>query len=306
MRGPPGGPLRLTVTDFPDLLSLLFTIIAAIALLLAFRYFNRARHLAGIPRSKIRSAPQGYIEIVGKARALAPVPYYVPGLRQPCVWFECSYREGVGDDTRTVYKRTESSFLVDDGTGVCRIDPHAMKIETVAATSHRFNLQGRGARDGLLATRWIGVGDTVHAYGRFDTLGADWHGQKRDAIRQRLGALKKDRELMRQFDTDGDGAIDLDEWDRAREAVKQEVEAHFDEKRQVHDRQDALHVLRPPQDARLPYLVSNREEMRLVGRYRLYAAACLLLFVAVLVAVVEGSFVDGLEDWIDLSLRHRL
>ena len=287
------------------MLSIIFILVAAISLFLTFRYFNLARHLQNIPRSKIRSAPQGYIEIIGKARLAVPIPFYVPELKHPCVWFECSYRQGHDDSSTVVFKRSASSFLVDDGTGVCRIDPHDMRIETRSEKTHQFNKIGLDAREGLISTRWIGVGDVVQAYGKFNTLSADWRQQKKDMIKQRLSALKKDAALMHRFDTDADGDVDLAEWERAREAVINDVEAHFSEKQKELAGKDAIHVLRPPDDARMPYLVSNRDEIQIMGRYRLYALGWLILFLGSLAAVLDGDFIEWLGFWIETSLQPR-
>ena len=283
--------------------AIIFIVVATISLFLAVRYFNLARHLQNIPRSKIRSAPQGHIEIIGRARPLVPVPYYLPETDIPCVWFELSYRHGQGDSSATEFKRTESSFLVDDGTGTCRIDPQAMAIETRAGKDNQLNKLGLENQSGLLSARWIAVDETVHAYGRFDTLTSDFHQQKEDMIRQRLSALKKDQSLMQQFDADNDGRIDVAEWDRARELVRQDVEVHFREKQQAQDNRDAIHVLRPPDDDRLPFLVSSFEELKTIRRYRLYALGFLLLFAVSGAALVDAYFLDWLDYEFGRSLQ---
>ena len=283
--------------------ALIFIVVAAVSLFFAVRYFNLARHLQNIPRSKIRSAPQGYIEIVGRARPLAAVPFYAPESDTPCVWFELSYRHVQGDSSTTEFKRSESSFLIDDGTGLCRVDPHAMTFETRAGTHNELNKLGLEGQSGLLSARWIGVDETVHAYGRFDTLASDFQQQKEDLLRQRLGALKKDQALMRQFDHNRDGIVDGEEWESARESVRQQVEEQFRERQQTQDSSDAIHVLRPPDDDRLPFLVSSFAEIKTVRRYRLCALGFLLLFIASGAALVDAYFLDWLDYEFGRTLR---
>lgn len=280
----------------------IFIVIATISLFFAVRYFNLARHLQHIPRSKIRSASQGYIEIVGQARPLVPVPLHAPETDIPCVWLELTYRHVQGDSSTTEFKRTESSFLVDDGTGLCRIDPHTMAIETRAGKNNELQKLGLGGSSGLLSARWIAVGETVHAYGKFDTLANDFHQQKKDLIKQRLNALKQDQALMQRFDRDRDGRVDIDEWERAREFVRQDVEDHFRDRQRAQDSEDEIHVLRPPDDDRLPFLVSSFEEIRTIRRYQLYALGFLLLFLVSGAALVDAWFLD----WLDYEFARSL
>jgi len=256
-------------------------IFAAGGLFLSYRYFKYVQYLKNIPTAKIRSAPQGYVELTGKARPFSSTPYYVPGTGIPCVWFECVYdeRQGSGSKPMMVTIETEQCFLIDDDTGTCRIDPPDIEIITK-------NSGGIPGRSGF--TRWIGVGEEVHVFGVIETLHVNYRKQENELKRSRLKALKADRELMMKFDANNDGAIDIEEWESARKQVEQDVDNYIAEKHKQHKHKFVENVLRPPRDAYLPYLLSAYSELPVIRRYKLISSACFLVFLA----IVAGTIVD--------------
>ena len=277
----------------PGLTSLLFIAAAAGCLFAAFWFSSQARHLRAIPRARIRSAPQGYVEIFGRAKSLSSVPYRTPEDGRPCVWFEYRYREpGSEEGIPGTTLRTSQSFLIEDETGSCRVDPVSMRIETRSRKDNFFNKWSLTAQPGLISLRWIGVGEKVHAYGKFTTLSSDFSSRKKDMIQSRLQALKRDREMMSRLDRDGDGIISGDEWEQAREGIVREVEVEILELQKQQDQRALGHVLRAPDDGRLPYLVSSFAQMNIVSRYRLLALFFGLLFLLLGGAIVDAYFVD--------------
>ena len=286
-------------------MTLLAFVAAAIAcLFLAFWFFNRARHLRNIPRARIRSAPQGYVEIVGRAKPLGDIPYHTPVGKHPCVWFEYRYRDTGGDGDLSVQMlRTSQSFMVEDETGSCRIDPVPMRIEARSGKVDLLSKLGLSSHPGLVSLRWIGVGEQVHAYGKFTTLRSDFASRRDETIKTRLGALKRDRDMMLELDLDGDGLVDGDEWETARERITREVDAEIIELQKQHDESALGHVLRAPDDGKLPYLLSSYAEMKIVSRYRYAGAVFLLLFVLALAAIADAYFIDWLGDGFERMLE---
>ena len=272
--------------------------------LMAFQYFNRARHLLHIPRAKIRSAPQGYVEIVGRAKSLLPVPARTPEREEPAVWYEYLYREGPGNEGAPLeVLRTAESFLLEDETGICRIDPIPMQIEARSRKVDLPNKWGLSSHPGLISLRWIGVGEKIRAYGKFTTLRSDFAGRRDEMIKTRLGALKRDRDMMLKLDLDGDGLVDGAEWETARERITREVDAEIIELQQQHDESSLGHVLRAPDDGKLPYLLSSYAEMKIVSRYRYAGAIFLLLFVLAMAAIADAYFIDWLDDGFEHMLE---
>jgi hypothetical protein len=86
--------------------------------------------------------------------------------------------------------------------------------------------------------------------------------------------------LLARFDADRDGEINLDEWERARQAASDEVDrAHLDIRLK-----DGIHLMQKPAHGR-PYLIANREVTTLVRHFRLWSWAHLLLMLASLLGL---------------------
>jgi hypothetical protein len=100
--------------------------------------------------------------------------------------------------------------------------------------------------------------------GEFRTLGSTDTALSASAdVSALLGDWKKDRaELLRRFDADGNGEIDLQEWEVARRQAIQTVEQQHHEMRQTSE----LSVVRAPADGRM-FLISTLPPHRLRQRY---------------------------------------
>ena len=99
-----------------------------------------------------------------------------------------------------------------------------------------------------------------------------------------LREWKQDRAaLLQRFDADGDGDIDLQEWQGTVATAEREVDAQHREMRL----RPGLHMMRAPVDGR-PFLLSNRDPDDLGQRYKRWAGFHLAVFV---VASVWGMTV---------------
>lgn len=250
----------------------------------AVRNWQRARLIEDLPTSRIRSAAQGYVELSGFVRALDGVELPSPLTATPCVWFDFTIeryeRRGKSSSWRTVERgRSERGFDLDDGTGSCVVDPRYAEV----ITHHRRRWYGHQRRPqgpprpGSLATlltgsryryteRWMAANEWLYALGWFETIhmpsGSVLHKER---TRQLLTEWKRDREqLLERFDSNGDGEIDLTEWERAREAAARQ--AHHQVAREASN--SAVHTLgRAPQRSR-PYILATRDPEQLSRRYR--------------------------------------
>jgi hypothetical protein len=105
---------------------------------------------------------------------------------------------------------------------------------------------------------------------------ADGTLDRRTDLSALLREWKEDRAaLLRRFDTNRDGDIDLQEWQGAVRAAEREVDAKHREMRL----QPGIHLLRAPADGR-PFLLSNRDPDELRQRFKRLAWCHLLVFVA--------------------------
>lgn len=242
---------------------------------------RRHRLIEDIPTSRIASAAQGYTELVGRSEQFPDtvLPARLSG--RPCVWYryQIETRDSGGHWQVEAFGTSDDSFLLRDETGVCVIDPEGAEVTT---SRRRVWTEGRER-----FTEWLILpGDPLYAMGEFRTL--DHDGLARDTRRE-VGELlaewkREPQALLRRFDANGDGKIDLAEWEVARRAAEAEVAARERERASAF----ALHLMAKPRDGR-PYLLSNVEPRRLVRRYRLWSFVHLAAFLGAL---------GGLARWL--------
>ena len=115
----------------------------------------------------------------------------------------------------------------------------------------------------------------VYALGWLRTHGnaASWNVA--DEVRELLATWKRGQPALKaRFDVDGDGSIDLDEWERVRDAARAEIETL----RATQAAEPGLTVLGRPADGR-PYVLAAAPQERVARRYRWTAAGGLSAFV---------------------------
>lgn len=248
-------------------------LMAAVSLFAWMSAYRRHRAVADTPTSKIASAAQGYAEIVGRGRPLAGVPLLAPLTGLPCLWYRYLVEARHNDRWRHEESgESDDSFLLDDGSGECLVDPEGAEIlptrkDTWTRDDRRYSLW-------LLLEQ-----DPIYVLGEFSTRGSVDLELDRDAdIKATLADWKKDMPgLLKRFDLDGNGELSLAEWERARAAAKREVlAAHRDLAAAAE-----LHVLRHPGDDRM-YLISGLAPEKLARRYRGWALFHLVVFFAAL------------------------
>ena len=235
---------------------------------------KRYRVIADTPTAVLRSAAQGYVELVGTCRAIPDADLLHYGKAPPCLWYLATIIEqnrSFGKTrTNTRYERSEDTFLIEDGTGECAIDPEHAEVLSAHQTSWRNG-------NTYYKVRYLLPGDHLYAIGDMRTLrAADGTLDHRADVNALLREWKTDRAaLVQRFDTDGDGEIDLQEWQGAVSAAGREVDARHRDMRL----EPGLHLMRAPGDGR-PFLLSNRDPDELRRRYKWRAWFHLSVFVA--------------------------
>lgn len=254
--------------------------------------FARARLIADLPTSRVRSASQGLVELAGFARA-AGEAQSAPLSGRPCLWWRYRierHRSGRrGNSWVTVEKGASAAPLkLDDGSGHCLILPDGGEVR-----SHRVKRwTGRQRRPpssgeaadrslfgALLGQRYryteelIADGDPLYVLGHFETDDggrlADVNRLQGDILRAWKGHYPT---LVADHDRDGDGALDATEWEAVRAAARRE--AHAEQRRR--GRQPVEHRLRKPED--LPLLISTLPENRLARTLRWQALGFAIAF----------------------------
>ncbi|WP_177418398.1 GIDE domain-containing protein [endosymbiont of Lamellibrachia barhami] len=272
------------------------SLLSLAALFFSFRNLAHARTIEDTPTSRIRSAHQGYVELNGEAAAMKGEPIITPLTHSPCCWFRFKIERRGEKGWRTVRQGgSEGLFLLKDESGECIVDPDGAAVtpseksvwygsnslpQTGPATGgldfnssttlFGLNLNIRSYRSGghyRYTEETIYPGDPLYAIGLFKSFGeADRLAMRQDMVRERLRQWKQDRAgLLARFDRDGNGAIDMGEWESARRKAEREVASE-----QLIEDHPSLHTLSQP-DSNRPFIISSNAEFALVKRYRRFA-----------------------------------
>ncbi len=261
--------------------------------------WRRASLVADTPTAKIRSAPQGYAELCGRAVFGDELWTASPLSGRRCLWFRykveqrgCDLRGRKG--WRTLHGDcSETPFLVVDDTGRCTVDPRGAEV----TSTHKQIWYGEyewpsgaprvtrppslfgiplAAGGPYRYTEELLLEGEIYALGWFETTSS-----AQRSVNARVGELLRSWKaeqprLIRRFDRNGDHRIDTDEWQQARAAALAQVL-----QQQVSQQAaESKHTLRRPADKRFPFLLSDQAPRDLARRYRTQARVSLVLFAA--------------------------
>ncbi|MGD8558591.1 MAG: hypothetical protein PVH04_02930, partial [Gammaproteobacteria bacterium] len=95
----------------------------------AFVFFRRARIIEDTPTSKIRSAAQGYVELVGHGNTIDGPEIVAPLSKTPCTWYRYKVEKLDDKHDRTIDSGcSEDLFMLVGETGTCVIDPEGAEV----------------------------------------------------------------------------------------------------------------------------------------------------------------------------------
>ena len=245
----------------------------ALLALLGWVLALRRRHaITGMATSRIASAAQGYVELHGIGKPLDLNPLQSPLSGGACLWYRYQVERKGSDDKWELVEQAQSqaSFVLDDGSGQCLVDPDGAEIVTRHCR--------RWSTGDYRYVEWtLRQQDSIYVLGNFLTRhphqGLDAGAEVRDV----LAGWKQDRPgLLKRFDLDRDGEISEREWELARRLARGEVEKKHRELR----RQPELHLVEGAPSSL--YLISNHEPGQLARRFLWMALGQLTVFFAAL------------------------
>jgi hypothetical protein len=244
-------------------------IMALVSLAAWYSTLYRLRAVSGMATSRIGSAAQGYVELTGNGKANG-TPILSRYSLLPCLWCRYKLERRSSDKEWHTEESGENSapFIIDDGTGKCIVDPQGAEILTRHKDSwmkgdHRY-------------TEWKLIDiDTIYVLGEFKTIGGSNTTLTHDElVKQVLSEWKMNNEdLLKRFDLNNNGVLDMQEWMLARSAAKREAEKRLNEALAEPD----TNFMLQPHDGRL-FLISNFDQDKLARRYKLWTWAHVFIF----------------------------
>ncbi|MCP5241838.1 MAG: hypothetical protein H6940_00155 [Burkholderiales bacterium] len=283
------------------------SIMAFVCFWLLFYYLKRARLIEDTPTSKIRSAAQGYVEIVGTVSSAKKHILTAPLSGTACVWFSYKIqryrRSGNSSHWSTIEEQTSTEhFAINDSTGTCMINPMGAEVQTghsrtwygyterpdQAHSTHIF-FRVMGGKRYRYIEKLIRPHDTIYALGNFQTSGG---GRGVPSNHQMTGIVirewKRDyNQILDRFDQDKNGAIDMDEWSRVRTAASKEAEI----RRKELSKTPTIYILENTKKRHRPFILSTFSQKKLAQKYRFFAFSSIIGLV-IFTALVLAQFMN--------------
>ena len=287
------------------LLAILLLIICGVSFFCAFSRFYRKRIIEDTPTAKIRSASQGYVELVGYGHLIDGQPITSPFSGNTCLWYEYQVEErsatSQGTEWRTVRSgASDSLFLLKDETGQCIIDPEGASVTVKDSyvwygnsdmpssrspavrkiSGLNKSISPGGFRGGFNQYRYteklLYPGGRLYAIGLYETIGGagttlDFKADVSALLRE----WKQDMEtLMKRFDTNKDDKLSVQEWQKAREAAYQEVKKEYGARKKI----PPINRIGKTNDSRRPFILSAVEQNTLTRKLHLHSMLWFALF----------------------------
>lgn len=301
-----GGLARVLANADPAVVAVIIAVIVVTAALAGYRAYRRlhlARMIEDTPTSKIRSAPQGYVELQGKARLMDGPPIVAPLSGLPCAWYRYRIEEqqtvqvqGRAEQRWTTVDEGESTdlFWLEDRTGRVVIDPEGAEVtprgKDVWHSHAGAVLRGQpapvakylashpgGSRRRF--TEWrLAPGQRLYAIGLLKAVKSHVDAPTvEEEVRELLRTWKGDQEALKaRFDLNKDGRIDDKEWVLARAQARREVlRSRREEQKGL---VEPINVMAHVEGDERPFLLSAYRQRHLARRYRLGTALYLVLF----------------------------
>lgn len=282
-------------------LSLAFVTIGALfCLKVSWTALRKARSIEDTPTSKITSAAQGYVELIGSAKADQEL-LSAPLTNTPCLWYRFQVERYETSGKRSSWRvirsgTSERSFFLDDDSGICHIHPEGADVspltkaiwhgnsEIPLASSRRAgsSLFMGGSRYRYSESR-IQPNDLIYGLGLFQTIHAETASEQAETkMADILSEWKSDHaRLIAQFDTNADGEVSLKEWNKARQLAAEQAHSYVLEN---YDGEQA-HILCQSPVRHQHFILASKNPLKLAKQYRWKSLAMLLAFIG-LVAVL--------------------
>jgi len=265
-------------------------VVSVVSLYLYFKFLSRYRIMQGTATSLIRSAAQGYNEFKGVAQMLPGEPIIAPLTRQACVWYSYKVEELRGRDDWSLCESgiSDSLFALKDTTGKVIINPDDADVTHSVSDSWsggtRVPISGPKGLTASIFTmgkryryseKRIHAGDSLYVLGDLKSFRETVLPTSNEMLSDLLSEWKRNpAALLKRFDENNDGTINVEEWEKAVLAAKSELQHRpLKEKGlQIDD------VIKSPSKSAKPFLISTKSEPALLKNYKYKSFGALSLF----------------------------
>ena len=279
---------------------LLLAVGTAVGFWLWRRSLTNARVIEDVATSLVRSAAQGYVELCGSQFPCEDRALSAPLSGRSCTWWSYkiekkkTYTDSKGRRKTkwvTVESKTSPHLIrFEDDTGDVLVNPEGAQVVPVVRNTWYGHTRrptggppsGGGGFLRLVASgryryteELMRPGASMYAIGHFETRtgelgGSEVERQKRDL----LAEWKQDREaLVERFDADGDGTVDMEEWEAAREEAERVMRRRVAESAA----EPAVNLMLKPPDGR-PFILSPKSQEELAKHFRGQSVLWVVLF----------------------------
>lgn len=262
-------------------------IVSAISLASFFqvtRRLHQARLIENVPTAKVRSAPQGYVELIGQTKLMDGPVIVSPLTSRTCVWYSYKIEEKVTRHQANgkwqshwkcvEQKRSEDLFLLEDETGRCVIDPDGAEvIPSNKKVWHKHHvIPPRRYTEEIIRER-----EDLYAIGLFKTDGEIDNRRFQERVAHLLRHWKNDpNQLLHLYDANRDQELNASEWENARQMAEAQVTRDLGSQQKLQQ----LNILCRSPHKDQSFILSTIAETELVKRYRKHAFGALILFLA--------------------------
>lgn len=253
-----------------------------LAVFFSYRALARKRLIEDTPTSRLRSVSQGFVELAGVAGVFEGEPIVCPISNAACCWYRYSIEERRGAHSeerwRTISRETSTAiFKLDDGDGICGIDPEGASVTPSFRRVSYGNEQNPWYETPVSGVAgWLGqkrfrfteeridIGADLYAMGHLTTHGGAAPALAETDVAQILREWKADKaQLLARYDRNGNGEIDLEEWEQARSDARSEAAAQAASAAVG----PAVDLLAKPRHGGRPFIIAATREEDLRSRH---------------------------------------
>ncbi len=235
------------------------------------------RAIADIPTARLSSAPQGQVELSGRGEILPEYPVVSPLTALPCLWFDFKVEKGQGKQRNIIRQGTsDMPFALRDGDQSAMVLPDGARVISRHSQTWRRGDETYTESVLLKDEPLYVLGEYVH----------DWVESNGHSLDKQAGALlqewKDDQPALKaRFDADGNGVIDMPEWESARQHARQDVLSgrHM-------PLNTAKQCIRKPSFGG-PFIISNYSAQQLASRFRRWSWLHLSVFLMALAVAAK-------------------